>query len=501
MTFQTALPKAVGGRFAPSLTVTVGVIVAASVAVHLATPLPGDVSWLLTVCERMLAGQTLYVDITELNPPMSVWLYLPWVWLAHRIGAAPEAIVALAAIAIGLIAIAVSGRILATGGLLASRSAWWIVATLMLLLAPVSNFAQREHFAVMAVLPMLAAIAVRAQGLKPGVASRVAAGVGGGLAMAIKPHFALAILLPALYAAVRARSVRSIFAMECVVAGAVFVAYVAAAAVLHPAYVSDMLPIAGAIYVPTRESLDYLMTRPFTLMAFLVMAAWIARDGVPKRPLSAVMLAAFAGFFVGYLVQGRGWAYHALPMFALASIGLGLSVFDGGLGVRSRLASALTTVAMSLMIVLPATDIAQRWMSDQPLIRVIGPLGKNLKIVLLADDLGLASPLHRTLGATLVNRGPSLWMAANAYLRCAGDPDEDLKQVCRDAVARERAWLNEDVRRTPPDVVIVSDRFFDWLAWAREDPATAEVLGGYREIASVANFPYHSRVLVRTAAP
>ena len=42
-----------------------------------------DVSWLLVAGERLLDGERLYVDIVEINPPMSVFAYLPGIVLAR----------------------------------------------------------------------------------------------------------------------------------------------------------------------------------------------------------------------------------------------------------------------------------------------------------------------------------------------------------------------------------------------------------------------------------
>ncbi len=38
-----------------------------------------DVSWLLTVGERVLDGRRLYIDVVETNPPMAVLVYIPGV--------------------------------------------------------------------------------------------------------------------------------------------------------------------------------------------------------------------------------------------------------------------------------------------------------------------------------------------------------------------------------------------------------------------------------------
>ena len=52
-----------------------------------------DTSWIITLCERMLAGDRLYVDLIETNPPFTLWLYMPAVYLANLLGVAPEYVV------------------------------------------------------------------------------------------------------------------------------------------------------------------------------------------------------------------------------------------------------------------------------------------------------------------------------------------------------------------------------------------------------------------------
>src|SRR5688572_29051763 len=44
-------------------------------------PVNVDVSWLLVVCGRLLDGAQLNVDMIEVNPPFSIWLYMPYALL------------------------------------------------------------------------------------------------------------------------------------------------------------------------------------------------------------------------------------------------------------------------------------------------------------------------------------------------------------------------------------------------------------------------------------
>ena len=71
-----------------------------------------DVSWLITLSEKVLDGTRLYVDLIEVNPPASVLLYLPAVALARLIGVAPEIVVnTLVFFAVGA-SLWITGRIL-----------------------------------------------------------------------------------------------------------------------------------------------------------------------------------------------------------------------------------------------------------------------------------------------------------------------------------------------------------------------------------------------------
>jgi len=108
-------------------------------------PLDADVSWLITVCERVLSGDRLYVDILELNPPASVWLYMPFVWLARAIGVRPEAAVAGAFVAGGLASAFATLRIARLLDFTLKLPWLAIALPVITLVLPMALFAQREH--------------------------------------------------------------------------------------------------------------------------------------------------------------------------------------------------------------------------------------------------------------------------------------------------------------------------------------------------------------------
>src|SRR5260221_14444665 len=77
------------GKLSPLAWVLIALIFAVAIRLRQIVPLNTDVSWLLTIGERVLDGQRLYVDIVEINPPMAVFAYLPGIAVARALGLDP----------------------------------------------------------------------------------------------------------------------------------------------------------------------------------------------------------------------------------------------------------------------------------------------------------------------------------------------------------------------------------------------------------------------------
>jgi len=70
-----------------------------------------DVAWCLTLAEKMLDGQRLYVDLIELNPPGGILIYLPPMLVARLFGLRPDGVTDIFVIAAACASIWISGRI------------------------------------------------------------------------------------------------------------------------------------------------------------------------------------------------------------------------------------------------------------------------------------------------------------------------------------------------------------------------------------------------------
>jgi hypothetical protein len=450
-----------------------------------------DVSWLITVGEKVLDGQRLYVDLIEVNPPASVFLYFPAVLIERAIGLRAEIGVDALVFFAACCSIFVAGRILDAARLLQDMDRWklaaWTLAVLTIL--PMSTFGEREHIAVMTLLPFLALVIVRAGGLPVARVSVLIAGIGAGLTMVIKPHFAIPIGLAILTAALCARSWRPVFAIENWIAGALAASYGAFVVIAYPEFIGDIVPLVRTVYVPWQMPILAVLTSAAVfcwLAALCMLARWNGR--LLAAPPYAPLLAASAGFFLAYVIQGKGFPYHAYPMLALAFIAM---AFAGSENLRFAAADAFAgaqTRMQRLVAILPLAAIAVTSAvylniagTTNALIEPIRRLTQHPKMLIITSDLSVGHPLTRQVGGIWVSRVAGQWITAGVFHRHLNETlDADTKAVLRAYAKRDRDMLAEDIRRQKPDIIVIEREYFDWDAWARSEPVIAEELKAYR---------------------
>jgi hypothetical protein len=113
--FQIASPvrRSISARAAASMVwLLPAVAVFAAIVLRLRTFENADVSWLLTLAEKLLDGRR---DFIEVNPPGAIFAYIPAVWLARIAGITPEAtcdllVFLLAAVSLGLVLLLLDPR-------------------------------------------------------------------------------------------------------------------------------------------------------------------------------------------------------------------------------------------------------------------------------------------------------------------------------------------------------------------------------------------------------
>lgn len=384
--------------------VTIGVLLA-GVYRAMTLPLNHDVAWPLHLATRVLAGDRLYVDLIEVNPPLIIWLGLPTVLLEQILGLARTlvypAVVAILATATVWLSIRLSRRSLTE----TESAVFACVLAVAILVLPGASFNEREHVFTILTLPYVIVTALRVSGVRPRGAwlSAVPAGIG----FCIKPHFVLVFLALETWSLVK-RVGPWVGTWVVIAIGG---AYACALLTLTPEYVPMMLRIGAAYASSNHIPLSELLVKP---RAFVPMLSLV--NVVPGG--STANLRRTLGVFVGAsvliaLVQGKDffYPYHFYPALAGALLLwiLGLIAISKGRWIpRSAFvgAAAVGIIAIGDVVVRPGSRHGQ-WLE----IEAFRTVARGERALVLSKRQGDAWPAVTYAEIAWSFKMPCFWAA------------------------------------------------------------------------------------------
>ena len=450
-----------------------------------------DSSWFMTFAEKVLGGAVAYVDVSDPNPPAAFLAYVPSLLLARLLRISPELAVVGLTFTGGLGSIVASGTILSKGGLLrpdqfvpASSAAIFVI-----LVVPASCFAQREHFAVILLLPFLALCAARARGAAIHPAAAISGGLAAGLALAFKPYYVLPFGLAAVCAPLQLRRWRATVTPEAAAAGVLVCLYGLVVAKCFPAFFDQAMPLVRDLYLPARAPLLAVARLPaFLVTVATLLAVLHVERHLHRDPRIFVLLAASVGFMATYLIQAKGWMNHAYPGLALALLAGTFAILNRRntpetVARRSNveLAPLLTMFATAPLFFGSVAAFAgtEEFPGLQAEVRRLAPA--HPKLAALAEEADLGHPLVRQLDGRWVGQQNCLWISyAVRYFLSVEGRDMDATRRARLLALKDRdeRRFEKEIRDDEPDVLLVETPQLE--EWARQEAALANLFQPYR---------------------
>jgi hypothetical protein len=435
-----------------------------------------DMAWLLYSADRVMQGDQLYGSLFEVNPPLIVVISTLGVSIASGLEVTrSHGWVVFVATQI-VLSLWLTARLLRRslqdeagdlyGPLLALLA--WTYACL-----PGREYGQREHIMVLWFTPYVVAAVNRARGQTVGWPTALTLGLLVGLAVCLKPYYAVLIALIELIAvAWPARSIRPWFRAELLTAVALGIAYVAFVRVEHPLFFTAVLPVAVQYYGAYGSTIIETIGKPVHLVygAAGAVALWFTRTPPIAARLSQAFAVAGLGAYITLAVQSKGWSYHFLPTksFLTMTIGLAALVFLRErlpLGVARRLQaspSLVSAVAVTALLAGSAGWSVQQALKhragrDYRLVHEFEAFFDSQRrpadsLVLLSPSMFPGFPLVETRRARWGIRYNHLWMLPGLLEEEHTRPNAPDRVL---TVGRLSSTLAEDIDASRPQYVIV----------------------------------------------
>jgi hypothetical protein len=468
------------------------------ILVYFLPPLNHDAAALLHFAQRWLAGERLYVDLIDVNPPLVFVLNLVPAVIARitPIGA-PTALMlcVLAWIAFGFV---LSWRLLRVapgpvGGI--HRYIFPPLFLFLMIAYPGPEFGQREHLMVVAALPYLLLAQARIEGRDASRALILATTIFAALAFALKPHFLLIPLLVEAFV-ISARGLRRGLRDPVPwILALVFLFYAAFVLLVTPAYLRVAVPLAMDKYLnlggrgPWGVLFNSQLTASAAVLVPLAGAALAMR-----RPLASLIAIAALAAAVIAMVQGKGWPYHVLPTESFVLL-LGAALLCEFL--NAQVPTVHERRSISLMVFLVTFMLASYYVSalTRPtfwrqagfqqsqagqLLQRFGKQAAEGPMLVLSPGIYPHFPVVNYAKTKMAMRFMSLWPIQGAYEKCL--PDGRMFRNPSEMSRGEAFAYNavaEDFNRNRPKLVIVdkqpgipmcAGKDFDYLAYFRRNP-------------------------------
>lgn len=441
-------------------------------------PLNHDAAWLLYLAGQVNHGARMYVDFPEVNPPLIVWLNMPIAYAAEHLSLPVGTLFRVVVLALSCASVFGSAYILRSSMGTVANWSWLSAASFAAVALPGYDFGQREHLALLLVLPYLAEAATRHTAAEHRRILHFSAATCAAMGVALKPHF---LLLPLLVEAVIIlRTGRRLSAAPLVIASLIG-AYGICVLLLTPEYFPMARMFARSYWNYSGKWFSFVFIPEFHIAVLLVVVAWCVRPN-PGILLHTLSVAA-AAFTIAALVQHKAWTYHWYPVIALAWL-LFAQAATASMTYRERWPPHLIVcLVATLLTAITYVNSQRNATKSNPFPEMLGPTIEELgggPVMIFATPLRATFPLVIEPGIGTSSRFPSMGVIRAAHI----SQDTELARYVSNALA-------EDMRNTPPRLLIVeTSASFDYWTYLLQDPHLADALRHYQLAKIVGNFRF-----------
>jgi putative flippase GtrA len=476
-------------------TIVAGLIAATFIVLMLGHPINHDTAWYLVATRTWLEGGALYTEVVEINPPLAFYLTAPAIFLADLTGLDETTAFYLV---LGALVFAVTSWIWSILGDASSltrlrRAGLTAGVGLALFVPALDEIGQREHIMTILVAPWMIGWFVHPMGGKDRAAilrTSVAA-----VGLCLKPHFFMIPIALTFAEMIRTRSLWPSISASNITLAAIGSAYVMFVVFVHPAYFQNVVPVALAVYEAYSFSTlqKVINLQPVIVLAFALMAVVAWNSGGRSIQIAVALVVGAIG---SYVLQNKGFTYHALPVVTFAVIGASFMLADTA---KSRLVKVLCICVLALTFHDTLRDGRYRNSATDILLPRVQDLlaqgAPNQSIIVLSTGLGIAFPLVLEAETGWASRYPALWFVPGALVGlettdCAAEPEKCHR--LRSILEQSMSNTVEDINTAEPTLIIVDpwhrhrhNMEIDHLGLLRQADGGAEALEPYHEVDGV----------------
>lgn len=382
--------------------------------------------------------------------------------------------------------------------LLPKKNRALIILTLAfcLLILPVNAFAEREHLMITLSLPYFFLMVRRAEGVYYKLLTRISISTITTIGLCLKPYFFLSVISAELLMLYWKKEWRWIFRLETWVLFLTVLTYLGYIAYASPEYYSEVLPKIVQWYAFNNSPLFVIKHEAF--LSFMILVGYILFYRQHITRMDALLFAITVGFAISFVLQGKGWFYHALPLITLTTL---LTVL---LVSKQHRTGWVLLYLQCALILLPMGRTYYQQLNDdrryQPLIQVVKThQAQHQPIYFFTTLMSESIPVIHYSSAHLASRFPFMWPLSGIINRQHHMGYCDLQ--CEEGARFIRQAITDDLQQHQPTLIFVDIRAkkaylpmnFNYLVFMQQSPQFHSIWKQYHYVNTVSHYAVYHR--------
>jgi hypothetical protein len=403
--------------------------------------------YILDVGARLSSGGTLLRDAFDPNPPL-IFYIARFVHDIAQTWSMPNVSVLRA-----LEYLCILYALLASYFLLPKQHRDLLIITLAfsLLILPAYGFAEREHLMIASVLPyfLMRYQCIENVRIKPFVIISITAFAA--LGFCLKPYFFLSVMSVEVLTCYWTKNWRWLFRLDMAVLCMIFLLYGLLVALFIPDYYHTMLPYVLRWYATNNSQLFTLKHEAF--WGFITLSIFFAWHHKHASRFEIWLFSIGIGFALSFVLQGKAWFYHALPLTTLLML-------SSVLFIREHQAHGwILGYIQCVLILLPIsiayyTHLQPKASPHAAMINFMKTMPSQASVFFFTTLMSESVPVAHQASMTLSSRFPFMWMFSGILNRqhaMHGVCD----MLCQQSSHQLREWINDDLEHHQPTLIVV----------------------------------------------
>jgi len=433
-----------------------------------------DIAFLTLSAERLLSGEAMSQAYYDTNPPLSIIVQIPAV-LLHKCAGIPlyYATTTYIFILLGLSLFATNTLLKKIGGL--STTQRFIVLCIFLFmntLKPGYDFGQKDHILGMALFPLVLTQVLITTRIDFNKILMWCTLFAGSLLILLKPHYGLVPAAIFLHRIVYQKRISVFKDVDFIILAGMALGYIAALFLFFPDFINVILPDIVKYYAS--DISPAVIKIGIILMIQAIIPLAVSQMFLKNaHPLISVFSAVAVLCLIPFILQGKGWAYHAIPAntFFYCSAGLFIAHLCA-LGLQQlKIDKFATTGGFLVVIGLLAWLTSQYYAKDRSTIpthasymdthfvKLIKSCEEPCSFLVLHDMINVSQELSVYTGAQHASRFPTMWFTApllNAQqILDDGGKASLTQEEINNATAHYTQMMAEDFEKYQPEFIFV----------------------------------------------